>query len=76
MIEGELRGDFVLVAEECCAQALAENPSICVVLKQVSVIDDRGFDMLRRLALRGVALRGTGLYTEYLVKSLVEEEKS
>ncbi|MCE5310934.1 MAG: hypothetical protein LLG20_25105 [Acidobacteriales bacterium] len=39
-------------------------------LRDVSVIDAAGRDLLRRLVGQGVRLLGSGVYTSHLVKSL------
>jgi hypothetical protein len=72
IIDGQLLGEYVLVAENYCTQALTSGKAISIVLRDVSVIDDRGRNMLRRLARRGVRLHGTGLYTSHIVKTLQE----
>jgi hypothetical protein len=70
IIDGQLLGEYVLVADNYCTQALTSGKAISIVLRDVSVIDDRGRNMLRRLARRGVRLQGTGLYTSHIVKTL------
>ena len=70
VIDGHLLGEYVLVAENYCMQALNSGKAISIVLRDVSVVDDAGRNMLRRLARRGVRLHGTGLYTSHMVKTL------
>ncbi|HET8546617.1 MAG TPA: hypothetical protein VFL57_01360 [Bryobacteraceae bacterium] len=70
IIDGQLRGEYAQVAENYCMQALRSGKVISIVLREVSVIDDGGRNMLRTLAGRGVTLHGTGLYTSHLVKTL------
>jgi hypothetical protein len=70
IIDGQLLGEYVLVAENYCTQALTSGKAISIILRDVSVIDDGGRNMLRRLARRGVRLHGTGLYTSHIVKTL------
>jgi hypothetical protein len=71
-IDGHLLGEYLLVAENYCTQALTSGKAISVVLRDVSVIDDGGRNLLLRLARKGVRLRGTGLYTSHIVKTLQE----
>jgi hypothetical protein len=70
IIEGMLAGEYVGVAEACCNQALAGGKRLLVLLRDVATIDEAGRSLLRRLAARGVRLRGSGVYTSYLLREL------
>jgi hypothetical protein len=70
-IDGQLVGDYVHVAEECCSQALSDGKPVRVFLRDVSAIDEAGRDLLRRLAEQGVRLLASGVYTSHLVKCLL-----
>jgi hypothetical protein len=71
IIEGRLAGEYVGVAESCCDKALAGGRGLGVLLKDVTMIDDAGRSLLRRLAARGVRLRGSGVYTAYVLRELM-----
>ena len=75
-IDGQLVGDYVHVAEDCCSQALAGGKPVRVVLRDVSAIDEAGRDLLRRLAEKGVRLLASGVYTSHLVKCLLAARKT
>jgi hypothetical protein len=70
IIEGKLAGEYVGVAEACCTQALASGKRLVVFLRDVTTIDEAGRSLLCRLAARGVRLRGSGVYTSYLLREL------
>lgn len=70
IIEGKLAGEYVGVADACCSQALGRGKRLLVLLRDVTTIDDAGRDLLCRLAARGVRLRGSGVYTSYLIRKL------
>jgi hypothetical protein len=69
-IDGELLGGDIRPVEDCCSQALDSGKPLCVFLRDVSVIDDAGRNLLRRLAEHGVRLLASGVCTSHLVKSL------
>jgi hypothetical protein len=69
-VEGELAGDCVETVGVCCEQAIAEGRPVILFLKDVFTIDPEGRQLLRKLAAMGVRLRGSGVYTSYLLRSL------
>ena len=69
-IDGRLSGDDLEVVEECCGQAISTGKAVQVLLRDVTMVDQAGRALLCRLAAKGVRLRGSGLYTSYLVKAL------
>jgi hypothetical protein len=69
-IDGQLVGEYVHVAEACCSQALSGGTPVSVFLRDVSAIDEAGRKLLRSLALKGVRLLASGIYTSQLVKTL------
>lgn len=58
------------VADACCTQALARGKRLLVYLRDVNMIDEAGRSLVCRLAARGVRLRGSGMYTSYLLRQL------
>lgn len=73
-IDGQLSGEYVQVAENCCSQALSSGTPVSLFLREVFAIDEAGRDLLRRLAQQGVRLLASGIYTSHLVKSLQRAE--
>jgi hypothetical protein len=69
-IDGRLSMESIELVESCCDEAIAERKRIDLVLRDVSVVDEAGRALLRRLAVKGVHLFGHGLYTSYLVDSV------
>lgn len=69
-IDGQLVGDSVQIAKAFCSQALSSGESVCVFLRDVSVIDEAGRNLLRHLAEQGIRLLASGVYTSHIVKSL------
>jgi hypothetical protein len=69
-IDGQVTGDCVQVLETCCSQAISAGAPVSVFLRDVSVIDEAGRELLRRLANQGVQLLASGLYTSYLINHL------
>ncbi len=69
-VDGQLTGDGVQIIEEYCSQVLLAEKRLSLFLRDVSVIDEAGRDLLRRLANQGVRLLASGLYTSHLVENL------
>lgn len=67
-IDGQLAGDYVRVAEDCCSRALERGKHLAVFLRDVSAVDEAGLDLLRRLVRQGVRLHASGVYLSHLVK--------
>ena len=59
-IDGQLAGDCVQVIEDCCSQALSSGTPVSLFLRDVSVVDEAGRDLLSRLADQGVRLLASG----------------
>ena len=69
-LEGDLAGDCVEAVERCCCQAITRGVPVNLVLKEVSNIDIPGRALLEKLPAMGVRLRGAGVYTAYLLRSI------
>jgi hypothetical protein len=69
-IDGQLAGDCVQVIEDCCSHALSSGTPVSLFLRDVSVVDEAGRDLLSRLADQGVRLLASGIYTSHLVENL------
>ncbi len=69
-IDGQFAGDCVQVTEECCSQALSSGTRVSLFLRDVTVVDHAGRDLLKRLADQGVRLLASGIYTSHLVENL------
>jgi hypothetical protein len=69
-VEGDLAGDSLAAVDVCCEEAMEGGRPVTLLLKDVFTIDAAGRELLRKLAAAGVRLRGTGVYTSYLLRSL------
>ena len=69
-IDGQLAGDYVHAAEDYCARAPSSGTPVSLFLRELSAIDEAGWNLLRRLAEQGVRLLASGVYTSQLVRSL------
>jgi hypothetical protein len=69
-IDGRLAGHYVRVAEDCCFRALGSARPVPSFLRDVSVVDEAGQDLLCRLVRRGVRLHASGLYLSNLVTAI------
>ena len=67
-IDGQLAGEYVEFLEHCCDQASAGGKPVHLLVRDVSLIDQSGRQLLRRLLERGVHLRANGVYNNYLVR--------
>ncbi len=70
-VDGELSGDQTGVVETCCGQAMANGKPVHLLLRDVSTVDRAGCALLGRLAAQGVSILAQGVYTSYLVASLL-----
>lgn len=69
-IDGCLVSEYVRVAEDFCFRAMESAGRVEVFLRDVSVVDEAGRDLLCRLARRGVRLRASDLYLSSVVKAV------
>jgi hypothetical protein len=69
-VDGQLATEYISVVEESCSSAAGKGKRVSLHLRGVSVIDEAGYCLLRRLAQKGVEIRGSGIYTCYLVQDL------
>jgi hypothetical protein len=69
-VDGQLSGDHIGVVETCCCQAMSNSKPVHLILRDVSTVDHAGRALLRRLAVKGICVFGSGVYTSYLVQSL------
>jgi hypothetical protein len=69
-VDGQLSGDQIGVVETCCCQAMSNSKPVHLILRDVSTVDYAGRALLRRLAVKGVCVFASGVYTSYLVQSL------
>jgi hypothetical protein len=73
-IDGELSGESVAVVEICCEQAKSNGKPIELFLRDITTVDQTGQMLLSRLAAKGVRLAARGVYTSYLVQSLISDK--
>jgi hypothetical protein len=72
-IDGRLTKEYTQCAEEHCSELLRVGKRLCVILRDVSVVDEAGKNFLRYLAAEGVPLQGNGVYTTHLLSQIREE---
>jgi len=72
--DGQLAGDSVDVLEAFTKQALRQDRPVHLYLRDVSYIDQRGLELLRRLAVGGVGLSALGVYSGYIVAGIKQEQ--
>ena len=69
-VDGKLSGDYVDPVETCCKQAISKGKPVRLYLRDVSLIDERGWLLLRELAKMGVGLKARGIYSSYVVDEI------
>lgn len=69
-VDGRLAGDSIEVVETTCDQARSNGKPTWLFLRDVSAIGEDGQALLRRLAMKGVHLKASGIYTSYIVQSI------
>ena len=67
VIDGELSCEYVDFIDRSCEQASAGGKPVHVLLRDVSLIDAAGRQLLSRLAANGVSLRANGIYNRHLI---------
>ena len=70
IIEEQLAGDDVRIAEKSCDQAISSGKRVHIFLRNVSVVDEAGAALLRRLAPAGCRLHATGVHNSHTVRTL------
>jgi hypothetical protein len=73
-VDGQLSSDGVALVEICCDMAASRGNPVQLFLRDVSVIDEEGRALLRRLAHRGIGLRASGIYCSYVI-GLISPQK-
>ena len=69
-VDGRLAADCVDLVEVSCIQAISRLKPVLLYLRDVSLIDDRGRALLRKLADKGVGLKASGVYSSYIVDEI------
>ena len=69
-VDGKLSGEYVGPVETCCKQAISKGKAVRLYLRDVSMIDERGWTLLRELARTGVGLKARGIYSSYVVDEI------
>ena len=69
-VDGRLADDFVELVEVSCIQAISRLKPVLLYLRDVSLIDERGRALLRKLADQGVGLKASGVYSSYIVDEI------
>jgi len=69
-VDGQLSGGCVEAVERLCDQETATGIPVQLFLRDLTVIDPAGRELLKRLAAKGIRLLGRGVYTSHIVKTL------
>jgi len=69
-VDGKLAGEGIETVENCCREALKRKKPVCLHLRDVVAIDERGRSMLQNLVAYGVDLRANGIYSSYIVDQI------
>ena len=72
-VDGQLSAGCIQAVETCCNQARSRGQRARLFLRDVSVIDNDGQALLRRLAAKGVGLKASGIYNSYLVQLILQD---
>ena len=75
-IDGQLSADSIAAVETCCYQAGSNGRPVQLYLRDVTSVDRAGQKLLSRLAVKGVDLVASGVYTSYLVQALTSDENA
>ena len=73
IVDGQLSGGCVELVKTCCRQAIGNGKPVQLYLRDVSTIDESGRALLRRLSAKGISLKAAGLYSSYVVDSVMAE---
>ena len=73
-LEGRLAGPWVDELKTCWQQAGVRDRPLCVVLKQVTFIDDDGRALLAAMHRDGVKLEAAGCMTKAVIDEIVNGE--
>ena len=69
-IEGCLVEEYVPLVYDDCIERLTDNRTLVLFLKDVTEVDNNGFELLRQLIVRGVQIRAAGIYNQHRVDEL------
>jgi hypothetical protein len=69
-VDGRLVGDYVATVEDFIGRAIAQQKPVHLFLRDVSQIDEDGRKLLSRLAINGVRLSASGVYSSYVVEEI------
>jgi len=75
-VDGMLSGEGIEPVRNCCVQALSNGKPVRLHLRDVSAIDERGRNLLRRLAEEGVDVTANGVYSAYVVEEIRSATRS
>jgi hypothetical protein len=73
-LEGRLAGPWVDELKLCWQQTGVPDHALCVVLKQVTFIDDGGRALLAAMHQAGVKLEAAGCMTKAVIDEIVKGE--
>ena len=73
ILDGHVSKECVESIESSCEEALLDGRPVHLILRDITVVDESGYALLRRLAAKGVLLFANGLYITYLLDAIRRE---
>lgn len=70
-VDGQLSHDCIEFVEAYCNQEMSMGKPVALFLRDLTIVDQAGRALLRRLAAKGVRLLASGVYTSYIVQGLI-----
>jgi hypothetical protein len=75
-LQGDLVGEYVSLVQSYLEQFFPAKSKLILKLRDMHAIGPPGVELLQRLADKGVALVGAGVYTEFLIEKITSRSKS
>ena len=75
-VDGQLVSDYVGSVQTCVNQAIGHKRPVHLFLRDVSHIDEHGRALLSRVAMNGVRLSASGVYSSYVVAEVCRQGRS
>jgi ABC-type transporter Mla MlaB component len=72
-IDGQLVAEYIEAIETSTQEAIGGKKLVRLILRDVSHIDEHGRTLLARLAMKGVQLHASGVYSSYIVEEIRQD---
>ena len=66
-LEGKVHGDWVSLLEQECRALISQKKTVLLDLSNVTFMDDRGVEMIRRLPARSITVINGDAFIEDLI---------